>query len=262
MPVTRRFLIAPPLARLIRDKYGWEQVVEGHFAPHADRQSQVRLQDGRAHLVLTRLDEDADSLEDKVELPLAHAEALLDTAPGKLIVERSLVQLGQHNAALARIVSPGSLDLVSVDFASAPDATSFKVPTWFGAEVTSDDDYLDRTIALAGLPAPAVAEVSNAGLEALLDIIEGDGIARRSTGGAVSAFLPHTSAFSLASDKRPAQSQNRTVVHRIDAEHEPTDDPLAGVIEGLSAALTDPAPETEARDTEPRRHQLLRATSH
>jgi CYTH domain-containing protein len=280
MPLTRRFLIAPSLTRLIRDRYGSEQVIEGHFAPHSDRQSHVKLQNGQARLVLTSFDASVDTPEDSAEVPMAHAQALLDVCPGKLIIERSIVQLTSHKAVVARFVSPGSLDLVSVEFATQADETKFEVPVWFGAEVSHDQSYLNRMIALSGLPSAAVTEVSNAALEALLDIMDGDGDrapaaqaaeqdtvakgakrGRSVASGASVAPLPRTSAFSLPHNKGPAESEGRAAVHRVDAEHENAD-PLAGVIKGLSAALTDASPEMEPAEAGPGARFGSRATSH
>ena len=50
MPMTRRFLIAPPLARLVHKEFAPARVTEGHFAPHAERHTHVRLDSGQASL--------------------------------------------------------------------------------------------------------------------------------------------------------------------------------------------------------------------
>jgi CYTH domain-containing protein len=45
------------------------------------------------------------------------------------------------------------LALVEVEFASVDEAQSFDPPPWFGAEVTEDDRYVNRSLACNGRPA-------------------------------------------------------------------------------------------------------------
>jgi CYTH domain-containing protein len=178
MPVTRRFLIAPSLTRLVRKELGFEQVSEGHFAPQSDRQSCARIERNRAYLVLTSLDADPEVAQDFTEVPLAHAEALLQVCPGTLTIERSSVSLSAHEAFVDRFIGSDCLDVISVDFSSTREAAAFAPPIWFGPEVSQDDSYLNRVIALSGLPPAVETEASNVALEAVLDIVEG-GASRR-----------------------------------------------------------------------------------
>ena len=172
MAVVRRFLIASSLTRLIRKERGSEQVVEGHFAPQSERQSHVRIERGQAHLVLTSLDGDVTAAEDWTDVPRSHAEALLQVCPGTVTFERSRLGLPQQEALIDRFMTPGPLDLVSVEFSTQADADAFMPPVWFGSEVTADDSYTNRMIAIVGRPRAPEAPLSNAALETALDLLE------------------------------------------------------------------------------------------
>lgn len=45
------------------------------------------------------------------------------------------------------------LCLVEVEFTSEPEALGFQPPDWFGADVTSDKRYKNKTMAIKGVPA-------------------------------------------------------------------------------------------------------------
>jgi CYTH domain-containing protein len=172
MAIARRFLIASSLTRLIRKERGSERVTEGHFPPQSERQSHVRIDKGQSYLVLTSLEGNATAGEDWTEVPRSHAEALLDVCPGTVIFERSRLRLRNHEALVDRFITPGPLDIVSVEFASQADADAFLPPVWFGMEVTGDDSYTNRMIAVVGRPHAPEAPLSNAALETALDLLE------------------------------------------------------------------------------------------
>src|SRR3712207_6653427 len=172
MAVARSFLIASSLTRLIRKERGSERVLEGHFAPQGERRSHVRIDKGQSYLVLTSLEGDVAGAEDWTEVPRSHAEALLEVCPGTVIFERSRLRLRHHEALIDRFITPGPLDIVSVEFATQGDADSFLPPVWFGTEVTSDDSYTNRMIAIVGRPRAPEAPLSNAALETALDLLE------------------------------------------------------------------------------------------
>jgi CYTH domain-containing protein len=172
MPVVRRFLFAPPLARLVQREYGSERVIEGHFFPHSERQSHVRIEDGASHLILTSCDAHTEAADDVTGLPRLHAEALLEASAGRVEFHRSRLGIDAHQALVDRLVAPVALDIVSVEFATVEEGAAFLPPEWFGTEVTQDDSYSRRSIALSGLPHNPEMAVSDAGLNSLLDIIE------------------------------------------------------------------------------------------
>ena len=279
MAVARRFLIASSLTRLIRKERGSERVIEGHFAPQSERQSHVRIEKGQAYLVLTSLDGDVAAAEDWTDVPRSHAEALLEVCPGTVVFERSRVRLRNHEALVDRFITPGPLDLVSVEFASPTDADAFLPPVWFGSEVTGDDSYTNRMIAVVGRPRASEAPLSNAALETALDLLEGspdDGrfgsyererpderpaedspfdrlrrlAAVRPASPFPSAPAPAPEPSEEAEPKSPEPARPRTrrpPVQIAPAPIEDGDDRLAGVIQGLSEALSQASADKDER---------------
>ncbi|MCP1546833.1 MULTISPECIES: hypothetical protein [Methylorubrum] len=172
MSVVRRFLVAPSLVRLLRKERGGARVTEGYFAPQAGRTSFVRLQGTNCFLVLMTGAEGAMA-EERTEVPRAHGDALLDVCQGRAVYERTTVSLGGSVEALVdRYVRPSGLDIVSLVFTDASAAQGFTPPVWFGAEVTTDKAYDGQSIAITGVPNPGDIPLSNAALDAVLDLIE------------------------------------------------------------------------------------------
>ena len=68
-----------------------------------------------------------------------------------------VAEVDVYAGALAGLV------VVEVEFASAQAAGAFEPPAWFGAEVTDDDAYKNRRLAVDGRPAGSVADSAPAG---------------------------------------------------------------------------------------------------
>ena len=167
MSTTRRFLVAPALVRLLRKERGSSRITEGHFAPQGGRNSFVRVDGQACQLILVN-----NGVEERTEVPRAHGDALLDVCPGKAAYDRTTLASGGREIAIDRYVSPGSIDLVSVVFDEASQASSFQPPVWFGREVTNEPTFERSALAIQGVPAAAELSLSNAALDAVLDIIE------------------------------------------------------------------------------------------
>jgi CYTH domain-containing protein len=172
MSTTRRFLIASSLARLIRKDRGGARVTEGYFPNQTGRSSHVHVEGDRGSLVLVTAPANGAPAEERTEVPRAHAEALLDVAPGKVEYARSRLTAAGREIRIDRFVRPGPLDLISVEFDNDEQASAFRAPLWFGPEVTSDASYQNRAIALGTLPQVPDVPLTNAALDSLLDAIE------------------------------------------------------------------------------------------
>src|SRR3954447_12963216 len=172
MSTTRRFLIASSLARLIRKDRGGARVTEGYFPNQTGRSSHVHVEGDRGSLVLVTAAANGPLAEERTEVPRAHAEALLDVAPGKVEYARSRLTAAGREIRIDRFVRPGPLDLISVEFDTDEQAGSFRPPLWFGPEVTGDAAYQNRAIALGTLPQVPEVSLTNAALDSLLDAIE------------------------------------------------------------------------------------------
>jgi CYTH domain-containing protein len=171
MSTSRRYLIASSLARLIRKERGGNRVTEGHFPNQADRSSYVIVEGDKGSLVLIT-NGPAAPMEERTEVPRAHAEALLDVTPGKVDFVRSHLTVGTRDIHINRYVTPGPLDLISVEFESEEEARDFRPLAWFGPDVTDDVVYQNRSIALEGLPPVPDVPISNGALNSLLDSLE------------------------------------------------------------------------------------------
>ena len=167
MSTIRRFLVAPALVRLIRKERGGARITEGHFAPQGGRSSYVRVDGQVCQLVLVN-----GGVEERTDVPRAHGDALLDVCPGKAAYDRTAMVLAGREVQIDRYVTPGSLDLVSVAFDSEADAGAFQAPAWFGREVSTEPTYERHALAIQGVPAGEEVSLSNAALDAVLDLIE------------------------------------------------------------------------------------------
>ncbi|EIM24985.1 CYTH domain-containing protein [Microvirga lotononidis] len=171
MVTSRRYLIASSLARLIRKERGGNRVTEGHFPNQADRSSFVVVEGDKGSLVLLHTGP-SGPIEERTEVPRAHAEALLDVTPGKLDYLLTHLTVGTRDIQIVRFVTPGPLDLISVPFESEEEARDFRPLSWFGSDVTTEVAYQNRSIALEGAPQAPDVPMSNAALNSLLDTLE------------------------------------------------------------------------------------------
>ena len=147
MITTRRYLIASSLARLIRKERGGNRLTEGHFPNQADRSSFVVIDGDKGSLVLVTSG-GGGPVEERTDVPRTHAEALLDVTPGKVDYVRSALSIGSREVRIDRFVTPGPLDLITVDFDKEEDSRDFRPLPWFGPEVTGEAGYQNRSIAL------------------------------------------------------------------------------------------------------------------
>lgn len=268
MSVVRRFLIAPALVRLIRKERGGSRITEGYFAPQAGRTSFVRVDGQNCHLVLTVKGADGVLNEERTEVPRAHGDALLDVCPGKAAYDRTALTVSGREVLIDRYVSPGTLDLVSVGFDNENDARGFSAPAWFGREVSEDAAFERQAVALQGVPQAGEVALSNAALDAVLDLLEprfgfgrygnnssprppearteGDeGVVnslRRIAGGGVAAAPAAAVPAAEPAPEQPAEQPAHEPVAEqapvpASEEQRPTDARIDDVIESLSQAL-------------------------
>jgi CYTH domain-containing protein len=202
MVTSRRYLIASSLARLIRKERGGNRVTEGHFPNQADRSSYVVVEGDKGSLVLIQPGS-GGLVEERTEVPRAHAEALLDVTPGKLDYLLTHLTVGTRDIQITRYVTPGPLDMISVLFESEDEARDFRPLAWFGPDVTTEVTYQNRSIALDGAPQAPDVPMSNAALNSLLDTLEN----RYATPRGYTAHAPARNAAEPAAGQRNAAAQ-------------------------------------------------------
>jgi CYTH domain-containing protein len=172
MTVRRRFLLTPSFARLIRRERGGLRHVEGFFPEQRDRSAWVRLEEDRSLLILTTAGPNGE-VEDQTEVPVAHAQALLDACAGAVDYTRTILPIGDKHALVDEIIRPRVLHLATVEFASVEEARGLRPLEWFGPEVTGDPRYTNQSIALRGLDEAPEIPLSDAALDSLIDALDG-----------------------------------------------------------------------------------------
>ena len=239
MKVVRRFLLAPSLSRLARRERGSARLTEGYFATQSGRNSHVLIEASQCQLVLVASGPDGAAKEERTDVPRAHADALLDVCAGRAVYDRTNFPLGGGREALVdRLSVPGPLDVVSVEFDSQQDADGFTPPPWFGPEVTREDAYDRRSIALGGLPAQRERlPLTDAALDSLLDILEGNTSAR-SAAAPAPALAPRAGAEAGVLD----------ALRRLSTAGEPS---AAAPTMAAPAGVEEPAPAANAQEPEP-----------
>src|SRR5215204_6049820 len=116
--------------------------------------------------------------------------ALLDVCAGRLTLERSTLPIdGGAEVLIERIAQPRSINTVTVEFHNPDEAQAFTPPPWFGPEITTESSFGRQVIALDRLPELPEVPLSNAIMEAVLDLLED----RASTSQPVTAPAPRAS---------------------------------------------------------------------
>jgi CYTH domain-containing protein len=218
MSITRSFLLASSLARLLEQERGGRAILEGYFPNRHGRSLHVRVEEGTGSLILVTAGP-GEPVEVAAALPLAQAEALLDLAAGGLAYRRADLGLGTGTAAVSRIMAPGVLDLVSVGFEHEEQARGFEPPAWFGPEVTADPSYRGRSLALAGLPRVPEVKLTDAALHGLLDTLEGGSTSSRVPAEASAAAPPPATDTDDAEDLGTEDSVIRELARSLRPKH-------------------------------------------
>jgi CYTH domain-containing protein len=171
MTISRRFLVASSLVRLIQREKGGLRQIEGFFPEQRDRTSWVRLEENRALLILRTPGPDGH-VEEHTEVPTSHAHALLDVCAGEIDYTRTLLTLGQRQVIVDQFARPPALHLISVEFENEREARGFHPLPWFGPEVTADVRYSSQALALRGIEQSPDVPLSDTALNSVLDTLE------------------------------------------------------------------------------------------
>lgn len=137
-----------------------KSVIRQGYLTRPEDSVEIRLRQSDAAYVLTLKSGDGVvRSEREVALDAAQFEPLWPQTEGRRVEkERWTGDLGGglrfELDLFAGALAP--LRLVEVEFASESDAAAFVPPDWFGAEVTTDKRYKNKTLALHGLPQGAV----------------------------------------------------------------------------------------------------------
>jgi hypothetical protein len=128
MALERRFLVAKSFARILERALPDRQfLVEGYLGCEAQGHF-VRVGPDRAWLMLGSAGE--ESPPDAVEVPKAHAEALLDLTPGVIRFVRVALPRCSARGFLDRLHAPNRADLVTLLFADEDELARFEPWRW------------------------------------------------------------------------------------------------------------------------------------
>ncbi len=196
MRITRCFLLAPSLARLIENERGGHRVRQGYFPDRTDRSTHVQVEGETGQLVLVA-NRPNGPVEEATDIPRSQAEALLGLTAGRVEYLSVSLNIGSQTAILRRFLTPGQLDLITVTSEHSKRARKVQPLIWFGPEVTGDPAYQGRSLALAGLPPAPEVEITDAGLNSLLDVLE----------GRFGAHQPQAAASQPVAPSKPAEAE-------------------------------------------------------
>lgn len=161
---TRRYLLAPSLARLVHRDLDGHKILEGHFPSRSDAVTFVSVAKGDARLVLVEPGRD----EAETRLSLRQGETLLDGSRG--VIEYDRVTIGPIGGITLTIDRFDGKELAIV--AISGDGSDVRAPSWFGREITDEEAYGLRQMALEGAPPPEAVVIEGEAVEDLLDLMD------------------------------------------------------------------------------------------
>jgi CYTH domain-containing protein len=176
MQTARRFLLDPSLARLICREFSVDrQIIEGYLSAQPGRNQFVRSEADQFHLVLPLLGPAGEPMDEPAPIPQAQAELLFELSVGQISYTRLCLPVQStvsHQVLLDLIIYPERCGILTVEFDDQQQAEAFRPAPWFGLEVTGEDTYEPRYIALNGLPARPEMPLLSLQLEAVLDMLD------------------------------------------------------------------------------------------
>ena len=149
MEIERKFLLKS-LPENMRDG---RNILQGYIAH--DEQMEVRIrQYGDRHLLTVKEGRGLRRREIEIEITPAQFQALWPSTEGRRLVKvRSQIRHGLFRVELDRYLGDLEPLLVGeVEFSSMEESERFEKPDFFGEEVTDDDAYGNRSLALHGIP--------------------------------------------------------------------------------------------------------------
>jgi CYTH domain-containing protein len=176
MKTPRRFLLDPSLARLIFRECGVDrQIIEGYLSAQSGRNQFVRSEADQCYLVVPLLGPAGELVEEPAAIPQTHGESLFELSVGQISYTRVCLPVQSPvspKMLLDRVIYPDRCDVLTVEFDDQQQAEAFSPAPWFGPEVTGEDAYERRYLALNGLPARPEMPLSSLQVEAVLDMLD------------------------------------------------------------------------------------------
>ncbi len=176
MKTARRFLLDPSLARLIFRECGVDrQIIEGYLSAQPGRNQFVRSEADQCYLVVPLLGPAGEPMEEPAPIPQTHGESLFELSVGQISYTRLCLPVqstGSPTMLLDRVVYPDRCDILTVEFDDQHEAEAFSPAPWLGPEVTGEETYERRYLALNGSPPLPEMPLSSLQVEAVLDLLD------------------------------------------------------------------------------------------
>jgi adenylate cyclase len=130
------------------------EIVQGYVAVTTDG-IEVRVRrKGEKYFLTVKSGEGARREEEEFEIDKTEFDKLWPFTNGKRI-EKTRYEIPHRNHLIELDVYSGSLAglrVAEVEFESEEDSTKFKAPPWLGREITEDERYKNKNLALMGIP--------------------------------------------------------------------------------------------------------------
>lgn len=150
--VERKFIVT----RLPRglDRFKHYEIIQAYLKVTDMDEVRVRMS-GSGECTITRKQGSGLSRkEDITRIDAGQLERLMQKAIGTTI-EKTRYEIPYGGRTIELDVYKGALSglvVAEVEFNSVGDSSKFRKPAWFGAEVTSDERYKNKNLAMAGMP--------------------------------------------------------------------------------------------------------------
>ena len=149
--IERKFLIDNPPADY--GKYPSKDIIQGYIVITGDIEVRIRKK-GTDYFQTVKIGEGLIRKETEIEITQEQFELLwpltenwrIEKKRYEINYEDYLIELDFYRAKLANLV------VAEVEFQSEEQSASFIPPGWFGREITDDEGFKNKNLALKGLP--------------------------------------------------------------------------------------------------------------
>jgi CYTH domain-containing protein len=150
--IERKFLVLEVPVNI--ESYPFEEISQGYLSV-SDDGIEVRLRKmGQAYFLTVKSGKGIKRQEIETELNKEQFDILWPKTEGKR-VEKRRVNISTENVIIELDIYHGNLESLKtaeVEFKAQEEADAFKPLSWFGKEITLDERYKNKNLALNGLP--------------------------------------------------------------------------------------------------------------
>jgi CYTH domain-containing protein len=150
--IERKFLVREIPNAL--ETYPAVEILQGYLAV-SDDGTEVRLRNiGRAYILTVKSGKGIRRQEREIKLSREQFERLWPMTEGRR-VEKKRFTIAKSDSAIELDIYHGTLEgfkTAEVEFKTQDEADSFKPPSWLEKDVTLDERYKNKSLALHGVP--------------------------------------------------------------------------------------------------------------